>query len=336
MSRFQPPICPFDDCPSRTRGAPFLWRRRGTYPRKCDGRRAQRFFCRSCRRSFSAQCFRLDHRLRLPDLQHRLLPLFIAKVTMRQAARQLGVDRKTVAHRLRLLGGHCLDLHRWLLARSPGLSGTFQLDELETFETDRILKPVTVPVLIHKDSWFVVDLTVGTLPPRGPKSRHGRRKRSELEPRRSESRERVESCFRFLAEHAPPRALFCVQTDRKTSYGPALRRTFGDRVLHQRFSSKAPRKPGAPLFRINHTLALMRDGISRLVRRTWAVSKDRHWLLRHLWIWAVWRNLVRPATVVRPGDRTPAEKLGLLPRRWTAAELLRWKVAYRAALDLAA
>ena len=43
----------------------------------------------------------------------------------------------------------------------------FQLDEQETFETDRLLKPVTMPVLIHADSRFVVHVEAAKLPARG-------------------------------------------------------------------------------------------------------------------------------------------------------------------------
>lgn len=332
MSRFAPPHCPFPDCPSRCGRRPFTWRRRGTYPRKCDGRRAQRFLCHACRRSFSAQRFRLDHRLQLPGLHLRLFPLLVAKVTHRQAARQLGVDRKTVARRLRLLGDHCRDFHAWMLRRCPGLRGPFQLDELETFEGDRRSRPLTVPVLIEKESWFVVHVAVGTLPARGRRRGAGGGAR-----RRSQSREVVEECFARLAAHLAPGRRVDIQTDRKRTYGPAIRRTVGARLAgHERYPSTAPRKPWGPLFRINHTLALVRDGVSRLVRRTWGVSKRREWLLRHLWVWVAYRNYVRPATVVVRGDRTPGERAGVSGRRWTEAELLRWRVEWWEATGRAA
>jgi hypothetical protein len=38
---------------------------------------------------------------------------------------------------------------------------------------------------------------------------------------------------------------------------------------------------------------MMRDGISRLVRRSWGASKLRARLELHAWIWVVWRNYVR-------------------------------------------
>jgi len=330
MSRFQPPFCPHDDCPSRRGRRSFLWIRRGTYPRKCDGRRAQRFFCKICRRSFSGQHFRLDHRLHLPRLHLDLFPLLVAKVTHRQAARTLRVDRKTVAHRLRLLGPHCQDLHALMLARCPGLHGTFQLDELETYEEDRRLKPLTVPVLIEGKSFFVVHLAVGTLPARGGLRPRDRERKEALEKaegkRRSESRAVVTECFRVLGRHLQPEVFVDVQTDKKLSYRKILRQAVGKQLAgHQRVSSREPRTPANLLFPINLTLAMLRDGVSRLVRRNWAASKRRARLLDHLWVWVLYRNYIRPRTV-RGGERTPAVTLGVCNRDWQPAELLRWKV----------
>ena len=56
-----------------------------------------------------------------------------------------------------------------------------------------------------------------------------------------------------------------MQTDKKSSYRTILARRFGARLAHERHSSIAKRDYSNPLFPINHTLAMMRDGISRLV-----------------------------------------------------------------------
>ncbi len=82
---------------------------------------------------------------------------------------------------------------------------------------------------------------------------------------------------------------------------------------------------GNPLFPINHTLAMMRDGISRLVRRTWAASKLRERLEWHAWIWATWRNYVRGITNRSPRV-TPAMAIGIEKEKWNATELCAWRV----------
>src|SRR4029079_10018666 len=112
-----------------------------------------------------------------------------------------------------------------------------------------------------------------------------------------------------------------VQTDEKHTYAAELKKRFGERLQHAPHSSKAPRVYGSALFPINHTLAMMRDCISRLVRRTWAASKQAVWLERHQWMWLVWRHYVRGITNKAP-ETTPAMALKIAPRPLGVAELL--------------
>jgi hypothetical protein len=146
--------------------------------------------------------------------------------------------------------------------------------------------------------------------------------------RRSGSREAVETCFDTLARSHAPRGPVLVETDKKTSYRTILRKRFGARLAHERHSSKAKRDYGNPLFPINHTLAMMRDGISRLVRRNWGASKLRARLELHAWIWAVWRNYVRGITNESPRV-TPAMALRVEKERWRPSEIGAWRVELR-------
>ena len=332
--RFRPPRCPRDDCPSLKTGHR-RWCLKGRYPRACDGRSVQRFLCLECHRTFSTQTFRVDYRLKKPHLNHDLIGPFVSKVTHRQAARILSCTRKTVAHRLQLLGEHCREFHlqRLAIARERGgLIGVFQLDELETFEHSRRLAPVTMPVLIERKSLFVVDLESAALPCRGRLSERDLRRKAERERkhgvRRSGSREAVRKCFETLARHHRKHSPVRVQTDRKSSYQTILARRFPGRLEHERHSSKAKRDYANPLFPINHTLAMMRDGISRLVRRTWAASKLRARLELHAWIWVVWRNYVRGITNRSPRV-TPAMALRVEAKRWRPSEICSWRVLER-------
>jgi len=325
--RFQPPRCPHPDCRAHT-SRPFRFQHRGTYRRACDGRRAQRFLCLECRRSFSTQRFRLDFRLQRPRLHLDLWGLFISKCTHRQSARVLGCNRKSIAHRLELVGRHCRDWHRSRLRRGA-LAGTFQLDELETFEHSRRLQPVTVPVLIQRRNLLIVDLAVAALPCRGRLSEADRRRKAEREAllgkRRSGSRAAVESCLATLGASLRTGTGAVLESDSKPAYGASLRRVLKGRVRAVRYSSRARRDRGNPLFPINHTLAMLRDGVSRLVRRTWAASKLRGKLELHLWIWACWRNYVRGITNRAP-HVTPAMAAGLERRPFRKDELLAWRV----------
>jgi hypothetical protein len=292
----------------------------------------QRFVCLECRRFFSIQTFRLDYRLRKPRLHLALFRDFVSKTTMRQSARTLSCSRRTVAHRLQLLGAHCRALHEARLEKARaagGLRGTFQLDELETFEHSRRLQPITVPVLIERKSYFVVHAESARLPTRGNLSPALRAKKAERErlfgKRRSGSVLAVSRALATLERVHVPHEPVELVTDRKHSYVSCAERAFGVRVVHRRFSSKARRDHRNPLFPINHTLAMMRDGISRLVRRTWAASKLRARLDAHMWIWIVYRNYVRAITN-RATHTTPAMALGIEARKGSVEELLAWRI----------
>ena len=323
--RFIPPRCPYTACSAHT-ARPFRHVDWGRFRRACDGRWVQRFRCLECGRTFSSQTFRLDWRLQRPRLHLDLWAHLISKVTHRQAARMLGCTRKSVAHRLDLLGQHCRDFHAYRLSRlARGLCGHFQLDELETYEHNRRLQPLTVPVLIHRKSYFVVDLAVAPLPCRGRLSqayaaaklqreqRHGKR--------RSGSRRAVEACLGTLEAARHPRRELVLETDLKHEYVRSIERVLGAGTPHERTSSKARRDYGNPLFPINHSLAMLRDGVSRLVRRTWAASKQGLRLTHHLWIWVCWRNYVRGVTN-RARHTTPAMIVGAAQRALRKDELL--------------
>jgi len=328
---FQPPRCPKSDCPSFVPGAPFPWRRCGFFSRNCDGRVVERFQCGTCGRRFSTQSFRLDYRLRKPALQYQVLIHFVSKVTMRQSARTLGTTRKTVEHRLRLLGGHLKLFHQARMAGKQ-LDGIFQLDEAETFETDRRLRPVTVPVLIEREWRFIVHAETAPLPARGKLSPRMLAKKLELEiiegKRRSGSRAAVKKCFESLREHRLLERPLLIQTDKKATY-PALLKEVSEKtdVLHERTDSRKKRDRRNPLFSINHTLAMLRDGLSRLVRRTWAHAKLRQRLATHLWIYIAWRNYIRGVSN-KLRHTTPAMAMGVETERWSREALLRWSARF--------
>lgn len=331
--RFDPPRCPYPTCPSRTRGT-FRFARWGRYPRKCDGRFVQRFRCLACLRTFSAQAFRIDYRLHRPRLHLDLWSHLISKVTHRQAARMLGCSRRAVAHRLELLGEHCRAFHLERLRQlteQGGVDGPWQLDELETYEHDRRLQPLTVPVLIHRNSYFVVAADVAPLPCRGGLSCKDRLRKAARERqhglRRSGSRAAVERCLAWLPGLIEGRVA-TVETDRKKTYPAILRRVLGETLRHVCTRSTVKRDRRNRLFPVNHTLAQLRDGVSRLVRRTWAASKRAKRLGWHLWIWICWRNYMRGVTNEAPRT-TPAMILGTERRPLGKEELLGARVEVR-------
>ena len=96
-----PARCPHPGCDARddAGSAPFFWSK-GTYPGagRCKIRRYQ---CKSCLRHFSDQTGRPTWRRRRRDVDEPLRSLLRRGVSLRAAARLLGVNRKTVERRAR-------------------------------------------------------------------------------------------------------------------------------------------------------------------------------------------------------------------------------------------
>lgn len=327
--KFYPTTCPQPACPSKSDGS-FQYQRKGHYRRKCDGRLIPRFLCVNCGKQFSSQTFRFTYRYRRPNLRLQLFHLLTAKVTMRQSARILNCSRDTVDRLHRKMGRICKEYHQIVLDRNRGkINGIFQLDELETFETDRLTRPVTVPVLIERKSYFVLHTEAAAMGPRGNIHPAAQKRKDTDEirfgKRKSESREAVQRSLKLLREMLPKDKTLHLQTDRKTTYRSLARQIFPECIgSHVRESSRRRRDYRNVLFPINHTLAMMRDGISRLVRRSWGASKQRERLSDHLAIWVTYRNYVRGITVIAPRT-TPGMALGLQTKPTDAREILAWR-----------
>ena len=170
---FEPPRCPNTGCPSHDIRCAFRYVRNGKFVRKCDRRHVQRFICLVCERGFSTQTFHVSYRHKRPELNRLVAYELVSKCTLRQAARKLGCTKRSVTRRVPLLGDVARVTHEYLSQRRPrrwdwpSENDFFLMDELETYAVSRRNDPLTVPVLIHKHSFFVVHTAVGPLPRRG-------------------------------------------------------------------------------------------------------------------------------------------------------------------------
>lgn len=328
---FVPTHCPKPLCPAHA-GADFRFRCTGTFDRKVDLRTVQRFRCLVCGKGFSSQTFRVDYRLKKPWLPLSVFQGLVSKTSLRQIGRSLGSKLDTVLHHLALLGSHSAEVHRAFLERhrrSGGWKqGVFQLDELETFEIDRRLFPLTVPVLIHKKTRFVVHADTGTLPARGNLRPRDKRRKELYEAKHGRrlcaSKPAVKRCFRALRDQLAPDASFDVQTDEKKSYRPILLEVFERQIRHQWVNSKVARGRTNLLFPINNTLAQARDNLGRLVRRSWGHSKLERNLGWHLAVWTIYRNYVRERSHYYR-QSSSAKDAGVAQMRVRARDILEWR-----------
>ena len=321
--RFVPPFCPNRACCfNKSPTAHFAWAH-GRYHCASLNRSVPRFLCSGCRRTFSRATFRFSYRQKKPLVDAPLMNMLCSGVSLRGAARLLDINRKTVFRKLSRIARHSRRLHQTRLA-SHTISGTFQLDELETFETNRY-SPLSVPVLIEKHSYFVVSTATAPIRRKGRMTAAQSAKRAQLERlhgrRRSGSDAAVARCLASLARHAsrPVR----LESDRKPAYGAICRQLLREQVHHFTHDSRARRDRANPLFPINHTNAMLRYCLARLRRRSWCVTRLRAWLQLALDLYAAWFNYCRGITIKTP--ISPAQALGLASRKLKTTEWLSWR-----------
>lgn len=322
---FVPPRCPNTACSQHVRPGPGFCRRAGFYYPACRAEGVQRFRCTACRHSFSRQTFRHDYRDHRPELNVACFMLLASGVGLRQAARFLDANPRSVQDKLRKLARTFGLLHGNLCQLLPS-GRSYLLDEEETYEGASI-RPLTMPVLIEKETWFVVATAVGSIRrlAKAGSPRRGRQERDEKDgPRPDQSSACVRQVLTTLAQKAPTGTIL-LHTDQKASYATIAKDVFGDRLVHETTAGTLVRDTHNPLFSVNTTLAMTRDNCGRLRRKSWLVTKKAERLQNHLTIFTVYRNYVRKRFNRDKETDTPARFLGLLPRNLLRQEVLAWR-----------
>ena len=226
----------------------------------------------------------------------------------------------------RKLAVHLGPFNRNLLDQLPD-GCSFQMDEMETFEKERTVLPLTVPVLLEQESMFVIDARSAPIRPSGKMSRKREeaiRRRERVEGRRrNESRGCLKRVLRQGAKFCKRLSKVRIDTDEKTTYPSLIRSAFGPRHEHRQSSSKLPRDTSNRLFPINHMNAMARYLTGRLRRRSWLASKKRQFLDLQLEVFKAYKNFVRPR--FNGEQETPAMVLRLVHQRLALADLVSWR-----------
>ena len=324
---FQPPRCPWRACPRHADPTPGFCTRHGSYKPLCRPWPIPRFRCKTCRRTFSRQTFRMDYRDHRPDLNAKLFVFLACGVGLRQSGRVLGLSHRCTQLKARKIGRHLRRLNLNLRRPLPPGS-TLNFDEVETYEGRRNTRPLTLPVLIETQSRFIVWTESATIPPSGRMTE--RRKaliRAEARRfgrRKDNSRQAVRRTLRRGAELAGGLERVVLYSDEKLSYPALAEAAFGkERLVHHRTGSRVPRTEWNPLAPINNTEAMARDLTGRLRRESWLVTKRRRYLDVLVHVFVAYRNYVRRR--INREHRSAAEALGFAPRRLRPEELLSWR-----------
>jgi transposase-like protein len=336
-----PPFCPSPGCTFHADSRGWRWKRKGFFVRRSAPHAVQRYACRACGRSFSSQTFATSYWLRRPEL---LAPLFLQLVAgsgYRQIARTLGAAPSTILRQAVRLGRHGLLFHARLRPAGPPPE-PLAIDGFESFEFSQYT-PIHIHAAVGTTSHFVYGLTDSELRRKGRMTPGQRQRRDDLEARygRPDPKAVERDLAALLALVAPPGAALTLHSDDHPAYPRALRRLPDRAFTHCVTPSTAPRTPHNPLFPVNLFDLLVRHSSANHKRETIAFSKRRQSAIERLFVFLVWRNTMKSFSE-RKRDATPAQRLGLLPRRLSVDDVLaerlfpsrlelpeRWRQYYR-------
>ncbi len=267
----------------------------GTFFRACDSRRIRRFICRSCGLNFSQSTGSPRYRQKKRRIVEPLYRLMASTVSQRRAARLLGVDKKTVVRYFRFISNECRKREDQRISsyRTDRLK-RIQFDDLETLEHTK-LKPLSVALAVEPNTRKIIGFQVSRMPAKGllaKKSRH------KYGPRKDERKMGWNRLLKRLVPLVAPDAEFL--SDQNPHYPQVLKMYF-PRAHHE----TTPGGRGAitgqgelkklafdPLFALNHTCAMMRANMNRLLRRTWCTTKTIQGLKDHLAIYVDYHNRI--------------------------------------------
>ena len=264
--------------------------RNGSYKRSSDGQTIRRYRCKTCNKSFSSATRSPLKWQKKRHINHTLMVILSHRCSLSGAAQILKVNPKTVAKKLSFLGEVCRKRLAKDRAQYSGIEQV-QFDELQTIEHTKC-KPLSVAVAVAKKERKILGFQVSKMPATGHLANISRKKYGKRPDERSKG---MHQLFDELSRLLRPTTTF--SSDECLFYNGVLRRYFPQANYTQHKGKKScvagqgelKKAVFDPIFTVNHTFAMMRDGISRLTRRTWNTTKKIQGLIDHLNIY-VWMH----------------------------------------------
>jgi transposase-like protein len=283
--------CPNLDC--KTSHLSLSIKKDGFYFRKDDSRKIQRFKCLNCKRKFSSSTHTLEWRQKKRRVNIQLFKILASGVSMRRSALIIKIHRTTVDRKLRYLAEKSRLMHKELLAKiGTDKIRHMQFDDLITTEHTK-LKPLSITLAVDAKRRIILGTNVSQIPAFGllaalSKQKYGKR----ISFHKKGMYELLEKVSPFIDKEAK------IESDEHYLYAPAVKSIFplatyiqykgGRGAIAGLGELKKLRRD--PLFMLNHTCAMLRANINRLIRKTWCTTKDPKRLQDHLDIYTAFHN----------------------------------------------
>jgi len=248
--------------------------KKGFFKRPSDGRLVQRYYCKDCKKHFSKQTFSRFYRQRKIWISAALAKLITSGVSRRRCALLLGINRKTVDHKITELSEYARHWQSEMLQQKK-TSSSIHFDDLETFEHTK-MKPLSVPLVVEDKSRIIIAAGVAQMPAKGLLAKRSVKKyghRKDLRPQcwnavLTEAKAFTDSECRILSDNNPH-----YPTHIKLHFPNGIHATTpGGRGCIAGYG-ELKKKGYDPMFSLNHTCASLRDNLACLKRRTWTTTK---------------------------------------------------------------
>lgn len=282
--------CPYCAVRTDSPSDPRTFKAHGSFWRTSDSKRIERYKCLRCQKTFSKATTDPCRGQKKRQKNGLILEHYASCVTQRRSARLARVNRKTVARKLRFLAA--LAKSRFEMQRASKCVVEFEFDDMETFEHSKC-KPLSITLAVEAKTRRILGVKVARMAAKGRLTKKSLR----LYGRRRDERRRIRrDLFKELTPHVVPGAT--IRSDSNPHYLEDVKRYFPNchytRVMGLRgaITGGGELKKGGfdPLFSLNHTAAMFRANVSRLVRKTWATTKKAECLYDHLIIYSYYHN----------------------------------------------
>lgn len=283
------PYCTTQSCSSEFNSKTI---RQGRFYRKSDSQWILRFKCLRCKKTFSRATFHPCFRQHKRHKNLALKKLICSAVSQRRAARILSINRKTVARKLIFLSQISQKKFKTDLDQIKIPFQVIEFDDLETFEHTKC-KPLSVTLAVESRTRIILGFRVAVMPAKGRLVHKALKKYGPRKDQRTLARQEL---FKELAPRLFPYAT--VKSDSNPHYVSDVQKYF-PKAFHERHIGQRGSTTGQgelkrirfdPLFSLNHTCAMLRADICRLVRKTWCTTKKKERLTDHLHVYVNFHN----------------------------------------------
>lgn len=263
----------------------------GFFKRSSDRKLVQRYYCKICGCGFSSATFSDCYRQKKRQFNSRVARQLCCVVSLREAARVLRIDRKTVARKLVFMGKRA-NIELKAFNQKKPMAQEILYDDMETFEHTKC-KPISIGLMVEERTRRILGYNVARMPAKGLLAKISVKKYGKRIDERPKKRAELFSQMKLLVREGA-----IIKSDECPYYFRYIQRHF-PKARHETFKGRASAIVGQgelkkvgydPLFSLNHTCATLRARVSRLIRRTWNTTKKLERLDLHLAIVCLHHN----------------------------------------------